>query len=248
MADALHIDFLQQSKHGLDIDLGRLKQGFRSGLAAQLSARLVKLGIVVVDIKNLAAEGEAVGMNARGCQGNYHISRLHTGVVKYLLLIHNTYGKACKVVLLNRHHLGMLGSFTADKCGARLNTALGNTADDGSDLFGNILSAGNIIKEKQRLCAYADDIIDAHCNCVNTNGVVLVHKDSHLYLCSATIGARNQNRLFYARKIKSKATTETAYIIKASFVFGACNVLFHQLDCLVTGCNINTGSGIAGRL
>ena len=69
-----------------------------------------------------------------------------------LVLLAYTYGKACKVIFLIRHHTRMLCRFTADKCTARLNTAVCNTLDDLLNLFRIILATSNVIKEEKRLC------------------------------------------------------------------------------------------------
>ena len=141
----------------------------------------------------------------------------------------------------------MLGGLTADKCRTRLNTALGNSADDRRNLFGNILSASNIVKEEERLCSATDDVVYAHRNGINANSVVLVHKDRHFDLCSAAVRTRNEHRLLHSGNIQPKTASKAAYIVKTTLVFRTGNVLLHKLNRLVSCRNVNACRRIAFR-
>ena len=105
------------------------------------------------------------------------------------LFINYTYGKAGQVVVLNRHKAGVLCGFTANERRAGLNTALGNAGNDCRDFLGIILSASDVIKEEEGLCANTDYIVYAHSNGVNSDSVVLIHKDCKLNLGAAAVGA-----------------------------------------------------------
>ena len=128
-------------------------------------------------------------MDAGGGQGDDHVTSLHPGVVDDLLLIHNTHGEACQIVLVHRHQAGVLGSLAANQGRAGLDTALGHTAHDLGNFLGNVLAAGDVVQEKQGLCAHADNVVDAHGNGVDADGVVLVHEDGQLHLGAAAVGA-----------------------------------------------------------
>ena len=141
----------------------------------------------------------------------------------------------------------MLRGLTANECRAGLHTALCNTANDCRDLFGNILAARNVIKEEQGLGSTTDDVVDTHCDGIYTDGIVLVHQNGKLDLGSASVGTRHENRLLHTRNGQTKASAKAAYVVQASFVFGACNVLFHQLDRAVARRNINACRSVAFR-
>ena len=47
---------------------------------------------------------------------------------------------------------------------------------------GMFFAAGNVVEEELGLSAAADDIVDAHCNAVDTDSVVLIHYKSKLEL------------------------------------------------------------------
>ena len=69
----------------------------------------------------------------------------------------------------------MLGCLAAYKGTACLHTAFCNTLDDSGNLFGHILADCNIVKEVERLCTTADNVVYAHRNCVYTDSIMLVH-------------------------------------------------------------------------
>ena len=106
----------------------------------------------------------------------------------------------------------MFGSFAADESRTRLNTSLTNTADDGCDFFGNILSAGDIVEEEKRLCSAADNVVNAHCNGIDTDCIMLVHEYCELNLCSAAVGTADQNGFFHPCR-ETETSAETANVV-----------------------------------
>ena len=160
------------------------------------------------------------------------------GIDAVAMCVNDTNGKAREVVILERHQTGMLSGLASDERRAGLNAALCNAANDGSDLFGVVLAASDVVKEEERLCAAANDVVYAHCNRVDTDGVMLVHEDSELYFRTAAVRTGNEYGLFHACG-KTKATAKAAYIIEATCVLCTCDMGLHKLYCFVTGGNIN---------
>ena len=248
MGNALNVNLLEKRENTLNVDLCRSEKGLSDALTAKLFARNVERIGILVYLKHLTAKGKSVRVNTCRRESYNHVALSHTGIIKYLFLVNDTDRKACKVVILNGHHTGMLRSFSAYKRRARLNTPLGNTADDSCDLLGNILSASDVIKEEERLRATANNVVYAHCNRIDTDSVVLVHKDSHLNFSTATVSARNENRLFHSRNRKTEAAAKAAYVVKTTLVFCSCDVLFHKLDRFISGGNINARRRVAFTL
>ena len=139
----------------------------------------------------------------------------------------------------------MLCGLTADKSRARLNATLGNAADDLCDLFGDILAASDVIKEEEGARAAADDVVYAHSNGIDSDGIMLVHKDRELDLGTAAVGARNEHGLFHTCDGETEAAAEAADVVEATLVFGACDMFFHKLDSAVAGCDINARRCVA---
>ena len=142
----------------------------------------------------------------------------------------------------------MLSGLAANQRSAGLDTALCHAAHDLGDLFGDVLAAGDVVQEEKGLGAAADNVVNAHGNGVDANGVMLVHENGQLDLGAAAVGAGNENGLFHTGDGQTKATAEAAHIVQTACVFGAGNVLLHQLNSLVTGGDIHTGGGVAGRM
>lgn len=84
-------------------------------------------------------------MNAARLDSDENIACLLCVGLKYLVLINNADRETCEVVLLLGHKTGVLGSFTAYERAACLNAAVSHARNDLCYLFGDILSAGNII-------------------------------------------------------------------------------------------------------
>ena len=248
MGDALDIHLFQHFQHGLDVNFGGGQQGLAQGLAAQLrGSGLQNIG-VAVDVKDLAHQREAVGVDARGGQRQNDITGLHGVVVQDLFFVHNAHGETGQIVLLFRHHARVLGGLAAHQRAIGLHAALGHALDDLSDLFRDVAAAGDVIQEDQRLCTSADDIVDAHGHAVDADGVVLVQDHGDLQLGAHAVGAGDQHRVLVARAVQLKQAAKTAQTTDAVLVHGAGNVLFHQLHRAVTSGDIHTCCCIAFRI
>ena len=173
VADALDIHLFKQSQNALDVDSGGGQQGFQNGLTTQGLTGLLEVG-VVLHVKDLPYQAKAVGMHTGGSQGDHHVTGFHAGIVNDFLLVHNAHTKARQIVIIHRHHAGMLGSLAADQRGTGLDAALGHAAYDFRNALGHIFAAGDVVQEEQGPGAAADHIVDAHGNTVNADGVVLI--------------------------------------------------------------------------
>ena len=140
----------------------------------------------------------------------------------------------------------MLGGLTADEGAARLHTALCHAGDDRRHLFRHVLADGNVIQEKQGLCAAADHVVHAHGHAVDADGVMLVQQLSQTQLGAHTVGAGDQHRLRYTGQIGGKQAAEAANVRNYAGDVGALDVRAHQLDALVTGSDVHTGCRIGG--
>ena len=69
---------------------------------------------------------------------------------------------------------------------------------------------------------------------------MLVEQKSDLDLCAYAVCSRNENRLFDVCNIKLEQTAETAYAVENALCDSPCDILFHQLYCLVSCCYVNS--------
>ena len=139
-------------------------------------------------------------MNTCGRHTDQNVTGFQLFPCKKIFFIDHAYCESRKVILILLHKSRMLGCFSADQSCSGLCTAFYHTAYDLCDLFRIILAACNIIQEKQRLCPCAGNIVDAHCHCIDSNGVMLVHNHGKLYLCSASVCSGNKSRLLHIFK------------------------------------------------
>ena len=133
----------------------------------------------------------------------------------------------------------MLRGLASDQSSIGLTAALCHAFYNIRDLFRIILSAGNIIQEKQRLTACTGDVIDTHGHSINADGVMLVHDDGQLYLGSASVCSGKKNRVLHLLDLcQGKAAGKTADSSQYLRTHGALYMLLHQFHRLVSGLNV----------
>ena len=186
-------------------------------------------------------------MNTRGRQRDHYVSGFHGLVVNDLCLVHDTRGISGQVIVIFGHHPGMLRCLAADQRAAGLDAALADALDDLCNPLGHILSAGDIVQEEQGLRAAADDIVHAHGHAVNTDGIVLVHQQGNFQLGAHAVGAGYQHRFLHAGHIRLEQSAESAHIRADPGGLCPLDMLFHQLNRLVTGSDINASGGVGFR-
>ena len=245
MGNALDANAIEQGKHGLHVDAGRRQKRLAKRCAAELRHRGVKIGML--DVENLADQGEAVGMDAAGRKGKHDVAGTHILLAKNAGLVHNAGRIAGKVILVFGIEAGHFSGLAADQRRAGLHAAVANAFDDLLDPLRDVLAAGNVVQEKQRLCTDANNVVDAHRNAVDADGIVLIHQKGELQLGADAVRTGDQNRLRDPGQIQSKKTAEAAHVGADAGGNGRGNVALHQLHGLVTGGDIHTGGSIGVR-
>ena len=72
------------------------------------------------------------------------------------------------------------------------------------------LAGGEIVEEEQRLGALADEVVDAHGDEVDADGVVLAGVDGELELGADAVGGGDQHRVGVARRLEVEERAEAA--------------------------------------
>ena len=186
-------------------------------------------------------------MHAAGRQRDHRVARLHRFVVNDLRLVHQTGAVAGQIVFVLGIEAGHLGGLAADQRRAGLHTALAHALDDLLDPLRNILSAGNIIQEKQRFRSAADNVVHAHGHAVDTDGVMFVHQKGQLQLCPDAVCAGNQHRPGNAAHIRLKQAAEAAHVGADTGRFRPADMLFHQFNSFVARGDIHARGGVRFR-
>ena len=143
MGNRLYLHFFKQRQHRLYINLCGCKQCFADGFAAQSFQRCFDIRIFY--IQHTTHQREAIGMHTTGGQSQNDIAFLDSLVVQNFILIDNAHGEACQIVFILRIEAGHFRCFAANQCCAGLHTAFCHTANDGGDLFGEVLADCDIV-------------------------------------------------------------------------------------------------------
>ena len=228
MGNGFDLHFFEKFQHGFDVNFRRRQKRFAEGLSAKLFEGRLDVG--VFDVEHLSHEGKSVGVHAARRQRDDDVPCLHGLVVEDLRLIDHADGKSRKVVFVYGIKTRHFRRFAADEGAARLHATFRHALDDVRHLFGHVLTHGDIVEEKQRFRAAADDVVDAHRHAVDAHGVVLVHEERDLQFGSHAVRAADQHGIFHARKIERKQSAEPAYVAHHAFGDGARDMAFHQFD------------------
>jgi hypothetical protein len=94
----------------------------------------------------------------------------------------------------------VLGHLAADQGAARLAAALGDAADDRLDLPGIETPDRDVVEEVERLGARHQDVVDAHRDQVDPDGVVTAREARDLQLGPDAVGRRDQDGLAVFRR------------------------------------------------
>ena len=175
------------------------------------------------------------------------VAGLDAGAVDHLFLIDHADREACHIVLVFRIEARHFSGLAADQRAACLTAALCDTGNHLCDLLRVVLADCNIVEEEQRLCTAAGDIVYAHGNAVDANGVVLVHQERQLELGADAIRTGNEDRILHAIEIRTEQAAEAAERTHNALGKGAFYHRLHQLDRFVACGNVNAGSLVAFR-
>ena len=225
MGNSLDGNLFLYRKHRLHIDFSGGQQGLSDGFSAQTFVG--RFDIAVLDIKNLADQGESIGMDAAGGKCNDDISGLNGGIIDHFLLIYDTDCKTGQVIFIHRVEAGHLCGLSADQRSAGLNTALGNAGNNGGDPVGIVLSACDVIQEEQRAGTAADDVIDTHGHAVDADGVVFIHQKCDAQFGTDAVCAGDQDRLFHAGQVGLKQSAKAADRSDHTLCGGSCDMALH---------------------
>ena len=183
-------------------------------------------------------------MNTAGWNCNKHIACFYIVVAEDFVLFNDTNCKTADIVFINRHKARMFCCFAADKAAAGIKTAFCNAAYNCCNLFRIVFADCYVVKEEQRFCTAAYDVVYTHGYRIDAYCVVLVHKESKFNLCAAAVCAAYKNRFFVALR-KFVQTAETAKTVENCICKCFLNAVFHKLNSFVTCCYINTCCCIA---
>ena len=138
-----------------------------------------------------------------------------------------------------RVHAGHLGGLAADQRAAGLAAALGDALDDRGAGLGIELAAGEVVEEEQRLGALHDEVVDAHRDEIDADGVVQSGFDRDLELGADAVGAGDQHRILEAGALEVEQPAEAADFGVRAGARGRAHQRLDQVDQPVAGVDID---------
>jgi hypothetical protein len=165
---AVDIVQVHRDENGLHVDRNRAQQIF-----AQRAAELVEIcaEVRVLDIKDLAHEGIAMGVDAARSKCDHNVSRTLAVEVEDLRAVDNTDGEASNVVVVGRHGAGAFGGLAADERAAGLHAAIGQSGEKSRHFLRLVIREAEVVEEEDWFSAAAEDVDEAHGDAVDPYGV-----------------------------------------------------------------------------
>src|SRR5262245_24677148 len=149
-------------------------------------------------------------MNTRGCKSQKRIARSHVGARQDRLALDRTDSKAGEIIIAAMIEPRHLGRLPADQRAARLPASFGNSADHSLRRAYIELVAGVIVEEEKRLRSLYDEIVDAHGDEIDSDGMMHARLDGDLDLGADPVVCRDQHRIAEAAGLEIEESTKSA--------------------------------------
>lgn len=149
-------------------------------------------------------------MDAGRGQSQHNVARGDIGAVDELTALGGSHRETRQVVIALGIHAGHFRRFAADQGASGLTAALGDTGDDARGLR-HIEAAGREIVEKEKgFGPLNDQIVDAHGNEVDADGVMAAGVDRYFQFGADAIGGGDQDRVGKAGLTQIEQGAESA--------------------------------------
>lgn len=181
-------------------------------------------------------------MQARGGHTDDHIAPADTLRPQHLVLLHDTDGCCRDVVLVLRHHTGVLRRLTAEEGTPCSDTALGNALHNLGDMLRHNLADSDVILQEQWLRTAHHQVIHAHGDKVNADRVVDPQLLGNHQLRSHTVRTCGKQRLLVLpQREQTGETAQPPAHLRPRRPLGVRREQFHSL---IPSLDINAGGGI----
>ena len=183
-------------------------------------------------------------MGAVGSQTQHDVARFDAAAVDDALFFDHADGEACQVVFAFGVHAGHFGGFAADEGAAGFFASLGDAFNHVGSAGDVEFAAGEIVEEEQRLRALNQNIVDAHGDEVDADGVVFVPVEGEFELGAHAVSAADKDGIFVFFADFDQCA-EAAQITQHFGTHGAFGKRFDVFDQLVAGVNIDASVAVA---
>ena len=187
--------------------VGRISTSARHWWAAKGGSRLERDRTFG---ENAADEREAVGVDAVRGESQKGVAGLHGIPGEQGAAFRGADTEPGEVVVPGSVDTGHFGSLPSDEGAPRHPAASGDAGNDiGADLRVEF-AHGEVVEKEQRLCALGQNIVDAHGDKVDADGVVNAGLHRKAHLGAGSVRGRDQDRVAVTRRPRIEETAETA--------------------------------------
>ena len=151
-------------------------------------------------------------MDAGGGETQYGVAGADGFAGQQVSPFDGAHGKSGEVEIAFGVEAGHLGRLAADQGAAGLAAAFGDPGDDLRAVGDVQFSGGVVIEKEKRLGALHDDVVDAHGDQIDADGVEHPSADRQFQLGADAVGAGHQNRVPETRRLEVEQAAEPAEI------------------------------------
>lgn len=235
---------LNNRKKGLDVDSSRGQERLTHSDASGSPWRLVTVR-QTRDLQDLSNKRKAIGVNARRSHAKYDIaSSKLVEAGKNLGSLNSTDAGTVAIVVITAVKTRHLSSLTANEGAARLDAALRDTGNKLSSGLAVELARSKIVEEEQGFSTLNNEIIDAHSNEIDADGIVNASGLSNDKLGANTIGGTDKEGILVTSSLEVKDTTKTTNLGISTGSLGSANTGLDLLNKSVAFIDIDTSLGI----
>src|ERR1700730_878546 len=137
-------------------------------------------------------------MRAGGGQPDDRITGIDPCAVDDRTLLNHAHAEPGEVVIVTRVDARHFGGLTTDQRRSRLDAAFGDTSDYRLRDVDSQLPCRVVVQKEEGLRSLDDNIVHAHGDQVNSNGVVATGVDREPKFCADAVRARNEHGLLVA--------------------------------------------------
>ena len=146
-----------------------------------------------------------------------------------------------KVVIVTAIHARHFRRFAADQGATGLAATDTDTGDNGRAELGLKLSAGVVVEKEQGLCTLHDQVVHAHCNQIDADGVVPAGFNGNFEFRADAVRCCDENRIPVAGLLKIENSAKAADLGVGARPRRCPHEGLDQLHHPVAGVDINTG-------
>ncbi len=208
VGDGSDVNGVQQLGHDRCVDHRRLEQLLGQRAGRSRVGRAIE-GECRSFQQDPTGERVPVAAQPRRRQADEHVSGLDPLSGDEPIALDHADGEADQVELVRHHGAGMLGHLAPDQGAPSLKASGGHPLDERDHLIVVEAADGDVVEHEQRLGPLAHEVVDAHRDQVDADGVIAAHRPGHHRLGADPVGGGHQHGMAVAGGLEREQPTES---------------------------------------